>query len=1323
MSFEQKRNIIVFLCYITITVYKFRVSGAPSLDMFNVRRDSVANQENSSENERGSTTKRHTNQKSEYMNGRFILSRNFRTTVDNSNQQTQNAELNKGVIAPTVSDMDALWNVRNAFSVHKKSVDLDSENIVGFKGFEGHSVQGKVYGPSVNHNGHSSEWLAMRPLVQCNDNLMTLTASGRGYIHLMVERVDASPISLFQVPPNCGYHLKTTWRDLVMMAPYDGCYVRQEKGNYVLHMLWWGSPVKFACPVLNPVQPQSAFSVLCSHFGLAVQIHKAEVMHRLRVQENGGWVPFVSQECAYQVESHPGDLIYFVPFTALCVTIKNGVHLPLQMDSQEFTFSCPRPPPLSIPPGDPHYHPIADHVISPPTTPSPPPSAQEQMPTRPAFFHFSPHGQHLQRPHFPYPTPGYNHHPHIHPGSHQRIPLRPGQALHPGPYPPLPGRYPGNFPLYTIGPGQHPYIPRDYPGPTKPSPPSVTASSPQIPFQRPQVPSNPTAFSPYYAPHLPPGPAPHPGSYQPLPGRYPGLYPIYPVVPGHHPYSHRDYPSTPRPELIPAMASPTQTSPPTTWLSELHPGPEDPKMPIAFPTRQPHLQTGPAPYPGHHIPLPGRYPGYYPFYPIQPGQHHYGPDYFDPPTPEPTPVPPSLPPTPSPAPQPSPGHQDPVVSTVYLPHPHLHLGLAPHPGSHQPVQEEYPGRYVIYPLGPGRQPYIPEIDPDQLTLVTPSPSQTLFPPHPTWLPSAPQEPTVPMVPPAAHAPQPVTCPPYAQTFCGYYPYSVLTPPPQPQDPNPFYGHHSFYQPCLHLPELQAEPSLRCLPEQMMVSLPTALPDSVQVKDEIQGWVSISSAPEACRYILQRRKGGGVILYSPFPACHSQASALDPNRLSFTLRIWDVVLGKYSTLKLQCPYTQSTLAPSLTTPLSSTTPISLMTHTRPLAPPRPKLLCSARYMSVELPPGTLSGIAIRDIKGSKMSLNDAPKHCGYEASRGKDGTITLTLPFSSCHLTVQGTEHRIDVIYSTEHGQTQEAHLSCPVSIAGSSEECNLPLEHRLPCGSDHKTEEECLSLGCCYSSRSPGCYYPMDECTADRHFVFLVPASITSPPLSPNLLATTGSPSCTPERVTSDYALFKIPLEGCGAHRYEVGESVIYMVEIVKGVQTISLHYGTITRETPLRLLVECRYTPGSVVSVGYMVKSPTLGPSIQAHGVFGVQLRIAKDGEYTSYYPQYHRPLQMLLGKPLYLEPGYFFTTGVQTPWTQSLSQHFQHLITPRARHAGSQSLPSSSFPRGRRRWTTTKKSTSCVPRRCARRRTVRVPKDAWARDEKRQRPILLEE
>lgn len=52
----------------------------------------------------------------------------------------------------------------------------------------GHGVQGKVLGPSLYSSPHFSEWLAMRPLVLCDDDVMTFTASGEGFTHLFVDR-------------------------------------------------------------------------------------------------------------------------------------------------------------------------------------------------------------------------------------------------------------------------------------------------------------------------------------------------------------------------------------------------------------------------------------------------------------------------------------------------------------------------------------------------------------------------------------------------------------------------------------------------------------------------------------------------------------------------------------------------------------------------------------------------------------------------------------------------------------------------------------------------------------------------------------------------------------------------------------------------------------------------------------------------------------------------------------------------------------------------------------------------------------------------------
>ncbi|XP_060921325.1 zona pellucida sperm-binding protein 4 [Labrus mixtus] len=218
-------------------------------------------------------------------------------------------------------------------------------------------------------------------------------------------------------------------------------------------------------------------------------------------------------------------------------------------------------------------------------------------------------------------------------------------------------------------------------------------------------------------------------------------------------------------------------------------------------------------------------------------------------------------------------------------------------------------------------------------------------------------------------------------------------------------------------------------------------------------------------------------------------------------------------------------------------------------------------------------------------------------------------------------------------ERREAQFSCPVSIKIPGQECNLPMEQRLLCGHRSVSKPHCLSKGCCFSKKPRACYYPMDECTVDRHFVFSVPASLTEPPLSPALLATAGNSPCKPQKVTSSYALFKIPMDSCGTHRVMVGKTMVYIVEVINTVQTLSLNYGTITRDSPVRLLVECRYVPNTVLSVSYMVKTPTLGPNVQSQAVFGVQLRIAENDLYTSYYPQYHQPLQMLLGRPLYLE------------------------------------------------------------------------------------------
>ncbi|MBN3296760.1 ZP4 protein, partial [Amia calva] len=155
-------------------------------------------------------------------------------------------------------------------------------------------------------------------------------------------------------------------------------------------------------------------------------------------------------------------------------------------------------------------------------------------------------------------------------------------------------------------------------------------------------------------------------------------------------------------------------------------------------------------------------------------------------------------------------------------------------------------------------------------------------------------------------------------------------------------------------------------------------------------------------------------------------------------------------------------------------------------------------------------------------------------------------------------------------------------------------------------------------------------CTADKHFVFVVHRTITVNPAS---LVIAGNTSCTPVICTADFAVFKFPVTGCGTHAFVVGETTIYLAEVIALARRNSLNYGVITRDSPFRLLVECRYAEGNLASTGYLVKNPYLPNAILSHGVFGVQLRIATDDAYSRFYPPYHRPLRLLLGRPVFLE------------------------------------------------------------------------------------------
>ncbi|XP_072226173.1 uncharacterized protein [Leuresthes tenuis] len=206
--------------------------------------------------------------------------------------------------------------------------------------------------------------------------------------------------------------------------------------------------------------------------------------------------------------------------------------------------------------------------------------------------------------------------------------------------------------------------------------------------------------------------------------------------------------------------------------------------------------------------------------------------------------------------------------------------------------------------------------------------------------------------------------------------------------------------------------------------------------------------------------------------------------------------------------------------------------------------------------------------------------------------------------------------------------------------CAVHIGEQISCGQLGISPSDCETRGCCVGLSKHACYYPLDECTADGHFVFAIRHNSASIPVDPKQLVIPGRPLCKPALVNDKVAIFKISLKGCGALSYEVGETKIYLIEVHTVVKALNLKFGMITRSNPLRLLFECHYSKhgiaqDSVASVGYRVKTSTsdMPSSIISSGFYGVDLKIATDHTYSSYFPSYHQPLHLLLGQPIYLE------------------------------------------------------------------------------------------
>ncbi|KAG2465794.1 ZP4 protein, partial [Polypterus senegalus] len=289
---------------------------------------------------------------------------------------------------------------------------------------------------------------------------------------------------------------------------------------------------------------------------------------------------------------------------------------------------------------------------------------------------------------------------------------------------------------------------------------------------------------------------------------------------------------------------------------------------------------------------------------------------------------------------------------------------------------------------------------------------------------------------------------------------------------------------------------------------------------------------------------------------------------------------------------------------------------------------------------MAGILGRDESAGWASLRTEAVHLG-SAKRGRNSSQQpsgVSKP-EWCELKDKTVEETCDGKEKNENLSSRQADQS---RRSGSvAERCAVTASEKLPCGgSSSITQADCEANNCCYdssSSTSP-CYYANDvtvQCTLDGQFVVVVSENVTLPALDLGSiqLVDSSSPSCSPVTSLSSFVMYQFPVSTCGSTVQVSGGNVTYQNTMSAAITVRTGPEGSITRDSVYKLFFQCTYSGSQDVQVEaevYTVAPPL--PVVQ-QGPFDLELVIATDSSYGSYYVDADYPVTKTLRDPVAVE------------------------------------------------------------------------------------------
>ncbi|XP_039599418.1 zona pellucida sperm-binding protein 4-like [Polypterus senegalus] len=265
-------------------------------------------------------------------------------------------------------------------------------------------------------------------------------------------------------------------------------------------------------------------------------------------------------------------------------------------------------------------------------------------------------------------------------------------------------------------------------------------------------------------------------------------------------------------------------------------------------------------------------------------------------------------------------------------------------------------------------------------------------------------------------------------------------------------------------------------------------------------------------------------------------------------------------------------------------------------------------------------------------------------RSMFGFTTLTVFLSPWYGYVSAEYYKYKYVVTIALGRPNNwKTYTCPLygPRLVSAERCTVAESQKLPCGgSSSITQADCVANNCCYdssSSTSP-CYYANDvtvQCTQDGQFVVVVSENVTHPSLDLGSiqLVDSSSPSCSPVTSLSSFVMYQFPVSACGSTVQLAGGNVTYQNTMSAAITVRTGPVGSITRDSVFKLFFQCTYSGSQDVQVEAEVY--TVGPPLPVveQGPFDLELVIATDSSYGSYYVDADYPVTKTLRDPVAVE------------------------------------------------------------------------------------------